>query len=69
MATYCEECDHARKTGPWHQWGCGKFPRLIEDGFVTKELRETSPYMLCKNINGGSCSLFKPIAKGGKSDN
>jgi hypothetical protein len=28
-------------------------------GFVTRGLRETEPYLFCKDVNGGGCPLFE----------
>lgn len=61
--TYCSECDNVQNPKDhWARWLCVKFPRLVEAGFVTKEYRETDLYMRCKDINGGSCPMFKPKA-------
>ena len=40
---------------------CMKFPRLEGQGFVTRTCWDfDSPYMRCRDINGGACCLWEP---------
>lgn len=61
---YCEECDHmhpASRAQPSYRAMCSKFPRKSGSGFVSRMFWDRdSPFMFCKDINGGFCPLFEP---------
>jgi len=60
--TICETCKNMTRnnaTAPWYKWQCMKFKRMEGFGFVTEDIRESDPYMYCKDINGGECPLYE----------
>lgn len=60
MTTYCEDCEHVLDKKPaFYRWQCMKHPRLEGNGYVTRKVRETEPYLFCKDVNGGGCPLFR----------
>lgn len=61
--TLCENCEHMHpdsRKGPSYRAMCMKQPRLLGTGFVTAEHWDRDPpFMYCKDINGGACSMFE----------
>lgn len=61
--TYCSDCAWLHPdslNGPSHAAMCSQFPRKQGFGFVTHNLWDKDkPFMLCRDINGGACPLFK----------
>ena len=59
---YCEDCENVTeesKKGHVRYRECRMHPRL-NDGYVSKSERVSSPYLYCKDVNGGSCPLYQP---------
>ncbi len=63
--TWCESCDHHRPANHPARDMCGKHPRLEGFGYVRKgEWDHFPPWLFCKDVNGGACSLFEPKREG-----
>lgn len=66
--THCDECEHVHdKKLKWYRWTCIKHKRMEGFGFVKHDVRETEPYLFCKDVNGGACPLFEK-EKGKQTD-
>ena len=58
--TFCEDCEHMIERSKHIRYSeCQMHPRL-NDGFVSSSVRVTTPYLYCKDVNGGACCLFSP---------
>lgn len=61
--TLCEDCEYmhpSSRQGPSYRAICMKHPRLQGTQNVAKgRWDRDSPYMYCRDINGGNCPLFE----------
>jgi hypothetical protein len=70
VTTFCEDCEHvhpeSRKRDPRY-WLCTQHPQIEGMGFVSKDAWTNSePFLLCRNVNGGACKLYKARRDGQK---